>query len=137
MLVSKYKLLIYFLPIIALTSCESDLLVEPETVKSQVLSFDTYVEKSNDGNVAKSDNSFFSTRASITHSIGNSKSGGLFYGSIDNITKLREAGFGVFAYYTNNNDYESGQYKPNFMWNAGMHWNGDDQEMNSAGQTPL
>lgn len=138
MLVSKYKLLIYFLPIIALTSCESDLLVEPETVKSQVLSFDTYVEKSNDGNVAKSDNSFFSTRAgnNITHNI-NSKSGGLFYGSIDNITKLREAGFGVFGYYTNNNDYESGQYKPNFMWNAGMHWNGDDKEINSAGQTPL
>ena len=48
MLVSKYKLLIYFLPIIVLSSCEgvmSDVLVEPETSKSQVLLFDTYVEK--------------------------------------------------------------------------------------------
>ena len=51
MLVSKYKLLIYFLPIIVLSSCEgvmSDVLVEPETSQSQVLLFDTYVEKIRD-----------------------------------------------------------------------------------------
>ena len=140
MLVSKYKLLIYFLPIIVLSSCEgvmSDVLVEPETSKSQVLLFDTYVEKNNVGHTMKSADYFFSSRAGSSIKNNPHQDDDLFYGSIDNIIKLREAGFGVFAYYTNNNDYVSGQYKPNFMWNTGMYWNGDDMEKNSAGQTPL
>ena len=123
MLVSKYKLLIYFLPIIVLSSCEgvmSDVLVEPETSQSQVLSFDTYVEKNNVGRTMKSADYVFSSRAGSSIKNNPYQDDDLFYGSIDNIVKLREAGFGVFAYYTNNNDYVSGQYKPNFMWNTGM-----------------
>lgn len=43
---------------------------------------------------------------------------------IDGSSKLSEAGFGVFAYYTDNFDY-SPLYQPNFMYNEQVTWQTD------------
>ena len=37
---------------------------------------------------------------------------------------FKDAGFGVFAYYTDNNDYDSNSV-PNFMYNQQVKWNGN------------
>ena len=48
---------------------------------------------------------------------------------IDNLKKAvgEKGGFGVFAYYTNNNTYD-GLTTPNFMYNQGVFWNTDKWE---------
>lgn len=38
---------------------------------------------------------------------------------------LKDAGFGVFAFYTDNNTYDQ-QFLPNFMYNEQVKWNGAD-----------
>lgn len=40
-------------------------------------------------------------------------------------TKANGGGFGVFAYYTDNNEYDP-QRIPNFMYNQAVFWNGED-----------
>ena len=52
-----------------------------------------------------------------------------FAGQID-LTQLKKkkaegGGFGVFAYYTDNNEYDP-QRIPNFMYNQAVFWNGED-----------
>ncbi len=49
------------------------------------------------------------------------------FGTIDNnvLGNASGSGFGVFAYYTDNNDYTSGSYYANFMYNQQVLGNGD------------
>lgn len=43
------------------------------------------------------------------------------------LSQAQKGGFGVFAYYTDNNDYEQSRI-PDFMYNQGVFWNGNNWE---------
>lgn len=80
-----------------LTACSSEeLATAPKQAQDQAISFDVYTQRA-------------VTRAGLP---GND---GTTYGFTT--AKMETEGFGVFAYYTDNNDYDPAKSTPNFMYN--------------------
>lgn len=87
-----------------LTSCAKIDNVQTVTEKGTPVAFGVYVPKTKAGAAGQT------TTASIKRASGE---GG---------------GFGVFAYYTDNDTYSSSSAKPNFMYNQGVFWNSSKWE---------